>query len=492
MAHADPDELDDLAHTALTLAEATGDEVRCGQLQLVVIGNGTFSTHPVQNGAAVTVGRSNRCEISVDDESISRRHAVVRFGESVTIEDLGSVNGTCVRGSKLLPGHSVPIAVGELVALGSISIILQQRATPSPKPAPSADKPDKAARAERATTATAERDVIVADTQMQSLHRMIEQIAGSTLGVLLLGETGVGKEVFARAVHRASRRASGPFVEINCAALTESLLESELFGHEKGAFTHASSAKAGLIESADGGTLLLDEIGDMPLATQAKLLRVIEDSQLRRVGGLKSKAIDVRFVAATNCDLETQMAAGAFRRDLFFRLNGVTLLIPPLRERIAELEPLARAFIARATRATRGSGAAPVLSSAALELMSAYSWPGNVRELKHMMERAVLLCGTGPIEPEHLPTDRMRAPRAVGTDAPATQPASTSEAAPVPLYRRGTIEEQQQIVETLERSGGNQTVTARILGMSRRTLVNRLNEYELQRPRKDAKKKPTE
>jgi transcriptional regulator with PAS, ATPase and Fis domain len=281
--------------------------------------------------------------------------------------------------------------------------------------------------------------------------------------------------VFARAIHRASPRATGPFVELNCAALTETLLESELFGHEKGAFTNATTSKPGLIESAHGGTLLLDEIGDMPLATQAKLLRVLESSQLRRVGALKSRPIDVRFVAATNSDLEAQIAKGAFRRDLFFRLNGVTIVIPPLRERIGELEPLAQAFLRRAAPA---GSPVPAIAPETLALMKSYSWPGNVRELKHMIERALLLCGTGPIRCEHLPAEKMKA-----ILVPGGPPAPSFT-----LGRKGPDEEQQWILQGLERAGGNQTLAAKLLGISRRTLVNRLNEYKLQRPRKDRKK----
>ncbi|MGH2898067.1 MAG: sigma-54 interaction domain-containing protein, partial [Solirubrobacteraceae bacterium] len=332
-------------------------------------------------------------------------------------------------------------------------------------------------------------DVVVCDTRMQGLHRLVEQVAGSNICVLLLGETGVGKEVFARAVHRASPRATGPFVEVNCAALTETLLESELFGHERGAFTNAVSAKPGLLEVAHGGTLLLDEIGDMPLSTQVKLLRVIEDSQLRRVGGLKARQIDVRFVAATNSDIETKVDQGAFRRDLFFRLNGVTIQIPPLRERLAELEPLARAFI----RAKAPGDARPELSFEALDRLRTYRWPGNIRELKNVIERAVLLCGNGPILPEHLSLRAPTVPPATeGTARPAapaiawpraSQPRTPNDADTretlLPAYpRKGSQEEQQWIMATLERAGGNQTVAARLLGISRRTLVNRLNDYE--------------
>ncbi|HEY0252081.1 MAG TPA: sigma 54-interacting transcriptional regulator, partial [Kofleriaceae bacterium] len=312
-------------------------------------------------------------------------------------------------------------------------------------------------------------EIIVVDPQMESLHRMLELVARSQISVLLLGETGVGKEVFARAVHERSTRAAGPFVEVNCAALTETLLESELFGHERGAFTNATATKVGLIEAADTGTVFLDEIGDMPLGTQAKLLRVLEDSQIRRVGAVKSRGVDVRFVAATNSDLEAKVETGEFRRDLYFRLNGVTLVIPPLRERLAELEPLARAFIRRTSSNAR-------LSPPALALMRTYEWPGNVRELRNTMERAVLLSDGGDIYPEHLPSTKM-GPR-------ATKPAAIDPA------QRGSADEQQRIIQALSRTRGNQTAAARLLGISRRTLVNRLNEYdEVHRPRKHKPKK---
>ncbi|HEY5934532.1 MAG TPA: sigma 54-interacting transcriptional regulator [Kofleriaceae bacterium] len=577
------EENDELAATAVILGgKQITDPGPPSQLQMVVIGNGILATHALPGGRTYTIGRSNNCDVPVDDSSISRRHAILHIGDSVQIEDLGSVNGTRVRGNKLKPGRPAVISVGELVGLGSLSFILQQRARPV-KPRRlwthdyfEARLEEECAREERTAqpfallrihfearapesfvqdtlgelvrdsdilghygpheyevllpdtpperadeivlrleTKLVERglknriqvacsprdgrgpyqlvakvqaparkakptgvsDIVVGDSQMQSLHHLVDQIASSNLGVLLLGETGVGKEVFARAIHRASPRSAGPFVELNCAALTETLLESELFGHEKGAFTNATTTKPGLIESAHGGTLLLDEIGDMPLATQAKLLRVLESSQLRRVGALKSRPIDVRFVAATNSDLEAQIAVGAFRRDLFFRLNGVTIVIPPLRERLGELEPLAQAFLRRAAPA---NSPLPPIAPETLELMKSYSWPGNVRELKHMIERALLLCGTGPIRPEHLPVEKMKAVL-VPTIEPKREPTFT-------LGRKGPDEEQKWIMQGLERAGGNQTLAAKLLGISRRTLVNRLNEYKVQRPRKDRKK----
>jgi len=226
---------------------------------------------------------------------------------------------------------------------------------------------------------------------------------------------------------------------------------------------------------------LLDEIGDMPLTIQAKLLRVIEDSQLRRVGGLKPRPIDVRFVAATNIDLEARIERGLFRRDLYYRLNGVTLMIPPLRERIGELEPLATLFV---QRAWRRDSTPPRMSEETLDIMKSYSWPGNVRELKYMIERATLLCGDGPILPEHLP-DKIRA---LAVD-PAKPPAPGEQAAPG-VSATSKVDEERQIIDALDRTHGNQTAAARLLGISRRTLVNRLNAYKgIQRPRKG--KKPT-
>jgi transcriptional regulator with PAS, ATPase and Fis domain len=252
-------------------------------------------------------------------------------------------------------------------------------------------------------------------------------------------------------------------LRINCAALTESLLESELFGHEKGAFTGATQTKLGLLETADGGTVFLDEIGDLPLALQAKLLRVIEDKKVMRVGALAPVAIDVRFLAATHKDLEAECDRGAFRRDLYFRIAAVTIVIPPLRERIDEIEPLARGFLREASERAHRRGIK--LSKAALARLVGDSWPGNVRELRNAIERAVLLCET-VIEPEHLPSSR------------ESRPSGGDLRAGVVAYER------QRIVEALAECNGNQTKAAKLLGISRRTLIERLDELQLPRPRK--------
>ena len=300
-----------------------------GSVQLVVTGDGLHATYVVPDAAVCTIGRANDCEVHIDHPSLSRRHARVHRGAGLTIEVLGSRNGTRVGGVTLSPHVRTPIADGDFVSLGRV-LVAVQRIVPD-----AFDVEDLSARA----TPT-----------MQRVHDLAKRVAVGDICVLLLGETGVGKEVLARVIHGLSPRAKGTFLGINCAALSETLLDSELFGHEKGAFTGATAAKAGLLESAQQGTVFLDEVGEMPLATQAKLLRVLEERQVRRVGGLQTRAIDVRFVAATNRALRAMADAGRFREDLYFRLAGVVLTIPPLREREDEIEPLARAFASRRMR----------------------------------------------------------------------------------------------------------------------------------------------
>jgi transcriptional regulator with PAS, ATPase and Fis domain len=302
---------------------------------------------------------------------------------------------------------------------------------------------------------------------MRRVHLLARRAAAANINVLILGETGVGKEVLAESIHTQSPRAGKPFVRLNCAALSSSLLESELFGHEKAAFTDAREAKPGLLESAEGGTVLLDEIGELPSPLQVKLLRVIETREVMRVGALKPRAIDVRFLAATNRILEDEVARGAFRQDLYYRLNGISLVIPPLRARTDEIAPLARLFLDAAAK--REGRPVPALSAAAIKLLEAYAWPGNVRELRNDMERALLLSTGDTITPEDLPVEKMR----------GTPRATPIAAAPAPP--RG--DDYQRIVDSLARCSGNQTRAAKLLGMSRRTFCARLKAYNIPRPR---------
>jgi transcriptional regulator with PAS, ATPase and Fis domain len=322
---------------------------------------------------------------------------------------------------------------------------------------------------------TGDTPIRIVDAAHGSFDRLVERVASSTISVLITGETGVGKEVLAERLHTLSPRASRPFVQLHCAALPETLLESELFGHEKGAFTGADKAKPGLLETANGGTVFLDEIGELPASTQVKLLRVIETRRVLPVGALAARPIDVRFLAATHRDLEAEIVRGAFRQDLYFRLNGVALAIPPLRQRVAEIAPLARAFLRQA--AERGDRLPPALSDKALALLEAYAWPGNIRELRNVIERAALLC-TGPsIEVDHLPVETMRTRRAPVEPAPVTPAVPADDDFDVDPERR-------KIREALAVTGGNQTEAAKLVGVSRRTLINRMISFDLPRPRK--------
>jgi DNA-binding NtrC family response regulator len=319
---------------------------------------------------------------------------------------------------------------------------------------------------------------------IERLRPMVERFAAGTIPVLVLGETGVGKEVLASMLHALSPRADRPLVCLNCAALPEALLESELFGHERGAYTGAVHTKPGILEAAKGGTVFLDEVAEMPLSVQAKLLRVIDRHEVLRLGTTMPRPIDVRFIAATNRDLEAEVARGAFRQDLFYRLNAAQIVIPPLRQRADEIAPLARTFIALACRQA-GRSPEPRLSPAANALLQGYAWPGNVRELRNVIERAVLLAQGEHILPEHLPAEKL---------APAANepPPRVSTLRPrIALHGRDPDEptlvdnpEQARILRVLQQCDFNQTRAAEVLGMSRRTLVSRLASYGWTRPRK--------
>jgi two-component system response regulator AtoC len=311
--------------------------------------------------------------------------------------------------------------------------------------------------------------IVLENPAMRELYDTAAKMARGTINVLLVGETGVGKEILAETIHRRSPRSAGPFVAVNCAALADTLLESELFGYEKGAFTGAVQPKLGLLEAAASGTLFLDEIGEMSLALQAKLLRAIESKQVMRVGATRPRAVDVRFVAATNRDLEEEIAAKRFREDLYFRLNGITLTIPPLRDRTDEIPALAALFLA--TVAGQLGQPAPVLSPQALAQLRAYSWPGNIRELRNVMERAILLSSGGTITVAHLPAEKIRrAERAPAAEA-STDPGTMAAI------------ERQAILDALVRCAGNQTRAAELLGIPRRTFCKKLNEHNIPRPR---------
>ncbi|MEM9488084.1 MAG: sigma 54-interacting transcriptional regulator, partial [Myxococcota bacterium] len=313
-------------------------------------------------------------------------------------------------------------------------------------------------------------EIIVVDPQMKRLYAMVRKVANAPMTVLICGETGAGKEAVAEAVHRESQRREGPFVRVNCACIADTLLESELFGYERGAFTGADRRKEGYFEAAAGGTLFLDEIGEISAALQAKLLRVLEQRVITRIGGTREVAIDTRVVCATNRDLQAEVERGTFRQDLYFRISPFVLMLPPLRDRPSEIPLLADHFIAQSARALGAS--TPTLSEAARARLLDYSWPGNVRELRNAMERAVVLQTEGVIDIGQLP-ERIK-----------SAASSAARVEPVPggvgdVREHVADVERQQIVAALEACGGNQTMAARKLGLSRRALIYRLEKYGL-------------
>jgi len=452
------------------------DPTSSTSLELVVVTGDMITVAPLPAGGAVSLGRDEDCDIRIDSRAVSRRHAVLHLGPTLRIQDLGSANGTFVHDARSpvetahthplrkLSKESVDITIGERVNLGSIPIVVRRTTTGARRDL--ASRPDDGA--------------VVRDPAMRALYEQAARAARSTISVLVLGETGVGKEVLARAVHDRSPRARGPFLELNCAALSPSLLEGELFGHEKNAFTGANQARPGLLESADGGTIFLDEVGELPSPVQVKLLRVLEDRKVLRIGGRTPRKLDVRFVAATNRDLEAEVARGSFRKDLYFRLNGVSFVIPPLRARVAEIASLAEQFLT-AAGLTLDRTEPLRLSPDALGYLECYAWPGNVRELRNVIERAAVLSIGDVILPADLPghlTGVASGPvRTTGAEAPTSAAAGQTPAPKRPA-------ECQRIMEALEQCAGNQTRAANLLGMSLRTLVNRLAEHDIPRPRK--------
>ncbi len=427
--------------TQETVRHPASQGARQPSLVLVLVNDAGVRVTPLPERGSMTIGRG-QVDLKLADDRVSRAHVRIHVGPRLRVEDLGSANGTFVGGERLAGGEVRAIDPGAVVEIGRTLLIVRRR------DAVDATKPTGAAG-----------DVEVGEAMRRAVD-VAERAAASNLAVLLLGETGVGKDVLAERIHKASPRAGAPFLRLNCAAFSANLLESELFGHEKGAFTGATAAKVGLLESADGGTVFLDEIADLPLELQAKLLIVIERCEVMAVGAVRPRPIDVRFVSATNRDLQREVAVGAFRRDLYYRLNAITVAIPPLRSRGSEIEGLARLFAREAAR-TMGRGPSE-LSPEAVERLRAHPWPGNVRELRAVIERAVLLAEGSALGRDdlHLP------PAGEGEDAPWPEGSS----------------ERERVTAALARCGGNQSRAARALGVSRNTLIARIAEYGLARP----------
>jgi len=355
----------------------------------------------------------------------------------------GAMNAVTEGAYEYIPKPIDPMLLKRMVA----EAVARKRLATSAPPEPPAPAPRDDAK------------IVGATGSMINVYKTVAQVAPTTSTVLIVGESGTGKELVARSIHAKSPRATRPFVAVNCAALPESILESELFGHEKGAFTGAVGVKRGLFEEANGGTLLLDEIGEISPKTQVQLLRVLQEGEIRRVGASDTVKVDVRVVAATNRDLKAEVAAGRFREDLFFRLQVVTVRVPALRERKGDIALLVKHFLAK--HAARQGRAVPRVAPEVLEALAAYDFPGNVRELAHAMERAVLLAREGVVTTADLPPEVSSAWQTQAPEAPGELTADWPTLA---------VLERRYIDRVLARTGGNKTRAADVLGIDRRTL----------------------
>ncbi|HEX5063001.1 MAG TPA: sigma 54-interacting transcriptional regulator, partial [Kofleriaceae bacterium] len=402
------------------------------------------------NGTVI-IGRGDDTALQLRDSSVSRRHArITQVDGRAQLADLESQNGTLINHDRV--NEPQPLVSGDQISLGGVTLVYHSSVTREVSP-----RSDDKAR----TISLGGRNVVVADPAMARLYELVERLAVSELPVLVCGETGAGKDVVASALHQLSHRNGQPLISLNCAAIQENLVESELFGYERGAFSGAVTAKPGLLETANGGTVFLDEIGDLPLAVQAKLLRVLETKRVLRLGDVRERAIDIRLIAATHRDLGDDVVSGRFRRDLFFRLSGATLWIPPLRDRPRELPLLADMFLRDACRQQRR--AAMQLSDATRAQLLAMPWPGNVRELKHLMEYLAAALHDNVIEPHHL--EQPARLERMSTEIEVPQ-------APVkfrPLADEIRELEQSRITAALSAAAGNQRVAAQLLAMPLRT-----------------------
>jgi DNA-binding NtrC family response regulator len=414
--------------------------------RLRVRAGGRERTVPVTS-AGVVVGKDPTCDAPIDDPFVSTRHLRIEpQGGKWILADLGSTNGTFISGARVARAE---LPLGIPVQLGDAEIVLEPR---------DAQEPVRAETFE---------GMLSRDPAMRQVFELVDRVGPSDAAVTILGETGTGKELVARALHARSGRRDGPFIPVNCSAIAESLIESELFGHEKGAFSGAERMRKGAFEEADRGTIFLDEIGELPLDLQPKLLRVLELGEVKRVGASRPITVNVRIVAATHRDLRARVRAGKFREDLFYRLCVVPVMVPPLRQRKADVRALADAFLERASP----RGLVLRWSAEALARLEGYDWPGNVRQLRNVVQRALLFRGEGLVVPPSAITfEDTRTTAGDGGDDDT-------------MYVRGlTLEdiEREAIRLSLRRNRGKRAAVVKELQIAKSTVMKRIGQWSLQ------------
>ncbi len=450
----DPEATDDLPGARISVLPSASDG---SAPYLVVCVGATRVAQSIPRAGSLVVGRGSTASLRLEDRALSREHFSITWDhEGVWLRDLGSQHGTAVDGVRV--AEPVRLRGDQVIRAGHTTSSFQQPGAPARSP-----------------------DFVVAgvpvwsgDPAMAPVIRQLQRLAAAELPVLVLGETGTGKEVAARALHAWSSRASGPFVAINCAALPEALVEAELFGHERGAFSSASVARPGLFEVASGGTLFLDEVGELAPGSQAKLLRALETRRVQRLGDAGAeREVDVRVVSATNASLAS---SPTFRRDLFFRLGGATVAMPPLRERPIDVIALARAFLGESC--ARSGRPLLELGVDAVTMLLAHPWPGNVRELRHLIDHAVASEPGSALSPRWLRGQLQRAPTARPTrSAPTPVPGPPSSFRPIEDEVREL--ERSRMAQALRATRGNRTRAAELISMPRRTFLTKLKQYAL-------------